>query len=64
MPPVLSRRVDRVHDALLASEREAAKTGCGLLCLYPEVRHPRLAEDAVAKDALRRGEAGIPGRAG
>jgi AcrR family transcriptional regulator len=37
----------RVRDALLAGEREAAKTVAGLLRLYPEVRHPRLAEAAV-----------------
>jgi len=37
----------RVHDALLAGEREAAKTVSGLLRLYPEVRHPKLADAAV-----------------
>jgi AcrR family transcriptional regulator len=37
----------RVHEALLASEREAAKIVAGLLRLYPEVRHPRLAHAAV-----------------
>ncbi|MDH5493961.1 MAG: TetR/AcrR family transcriptional regulator [Myxococcales bacterium] len=37
----------RVHDALLAAEREAARTVAELLRLYPEARHPRLAEAAV-----------------
>jgi len=37
----------RVHDALLAGEREAAKTVAGLLRLYPEVRHGRLESAAV-----------------
>jgi len=37
----------RVHDALLASEREAARTVAGLLRMYPEVRHPRLSHAAV-----------------
>jgi AcrR family transcriptional regulator len=37
----------RVHDALLAGERKAAKTVAGLLRLYPEVRRPQLAEAAV-----------------
>ena len=37
----------RLHEALLAGEREAAKTVAGLLRLYPEVRHPRLADAAV-----------------
>ena len=37
----------RVHDALLAGEREAAKTVAGLLRFYPEVIHARLAHAAV-----------------
>lgn len=37
----------RVHDALLTGEREAAKTVAGLLRLYPEVRHPQVAQAAV-----------------
>lgn len=37
----------RVHDALLAGERDAAKLVAGLLRLYPEVRHPRLEQAAV-----------------
>jgi AcrR family transcriptional regulator len=37
----------RIHDALLASEREAAKTVAALLRLFPEVTHPRLDHAAV-----------------
>ncbi len=37
----------RVHEALLSSEREAARTVAGLLRRYPEVRHRRLADAAV-----------------
>jgi AcrR family transcriptional regulator len=37
----------RVHDAVLAGERDAAKTVAGLLRLSREVRHPRLADAAV-----------------
>jgi len=33
---------DRVHEALLDSERQAARTLSGLLRLYPEVRHPNV----------------------
>jgi AcrR family transcriptional regulator len=36
------RLPERVHQALLAAERSAARTVAGLLRLYPEVRHPRL----------------------